>query len=142
MAPSPPRNVQCDAYEYTDKPMGAYGNGERGVHIAFEVGAAETSPRAVLLHGGVRWQQLKGWALCTSVSGSETDARWLSEITHRCLHAGAGAEHGRRFEALRCLQSDVSRRRCNSPAPLPPPSPRADAAVELRCDAVHRWGGA
>ncbi|KAL4431753.1 hypothetical protein ABPG77_002969 [Micractinium sp. CCAP 211/92] len=29
--------LYCDAYEYTDKPMGAYGNGERGVHIAFEM---------------------------------------------------------------------------------------------------------
>lgn len=35
--------LYCDAYEYTRQPMGAYGNGERGVHIAFEVGSRETA---------------------------------------------------------------------------------------------------
>ncbi|EFN53914.1 hypothetical protein CHLNCDRAFT_136116 [Chlorella variabilis] len=29
--------LYCDAYEYTGQPLGAYGNGERGVHIAFEM---------------------------------------------------------------------------------------------------------
>lgn len=30
--------LYCDAFEYSGQAMGAYGNGERGVHIAFEVG--------------------------------------------------------------------------------------------------------
>lgn len=35
--------LYCDAFEYTGHPMGAYGNGERGVHIAFEVGAGRAA---------------------------------------------------------------------------------------------------
>lgn len=33
---SPQVCLYCDAFEYTGQPMGAYGNWERGVHIAFE----------------------------------------------------------------------------------------------------------
>ncbi|GAB4821227.1 hypothetical protein N2152v2_008273 [Parachlorella kessleri] len=29
--------LYCDAYEYTDQPQAAYGNGERGIHLAFEM---------------------------------------------------------------------------------------------------------
>ena len=41
--------LYCDAFEYCGQPMGAYGNGERGVHIAFEVRGKEG------FRGGCGW---------------------------------------------------------------------------------------
>lgn len=48
--------LYCDAYEYRGQALGAYGNGERGVHIAFEV-----RPLVSRLS-----QALSTWLPCTS----------------------------------------------------------------------------
>jgi thioredoxin reductase len=42
--------LYCDAYEYKNKKLGAYGNGERGVHLAFEM--LLWSPNIVLFTNG------------------------------------------------------------------------------------------
>lgn len=51
--------MQCDAYEYTGQPMGAYGNGERGVHIAFE---ARTEGCPCFAWAGIARRQPGAWA--------------------------------------------------------------------------------
>jgi hypothetical protein len=103
--------LYCDAYEYCGQPMGAYGNGERGVHIAFEV-----RMRAVFVSVQGRW-------VCCASAGARA-AQWCAALglLSSAIHAG----HATCCPALPC------------PA-LPCPGMAADAAVEPGRHSVHRW---